>query len=390
MQSHVTLSATFRVLQLPASGALLFQPRVTAAELTEPVTAQGGAVVSPPALPATLRSSDGSVTVTLPPAATDRALTLRHGVTPVRDLPPPANAARGFAPFYLDATDDQGAEVETFQDPLEIAVRYSPEQLAVLGIAEANLHLFWFDPAGASETQARSEPAGAWTPLPTRIDSSTGIASAKVDHFSTFALSNGVSSSEVYVPQLQGFQVAGFTGAATYSLPIQLPSGPAAFAPQLALQYSSTATDGSNGAREHWQAPSTGKGWSLQGAGAIARNRNLAGSAWDHFTIVLGGRSFDIVRGHLLPGYSDYFDRALDHWSWHAVDENFTRVRALSDGTWQVWTPDGTRYDFTQQLVENTGNAELGTNSSEVYQWLLTQTTDTHANRITYAYQVLT
>src|SRR5262249_9064670 len=47
-----------------------------------------------------------------------------------------------------------------------------------------------------------------------------------------------------------------------------------------------------------------------------------------------------------------------------------------------VWSKDGTRYDFTQPLWTD------DTQERFVYKWLLTQVSDTHGNKIVYAYQV--
>lgn len=60
---------------------------------------------------------------------------------------------------------------------------------------------------------------------------------ATIDHFSTFSLGNGVSPSAVFVPTLQGFQVGMYTGAASASVPLVVPKGPAGIAPDLSLSY---------------------------------------------------------------------------------------------------------------------------------------------------------
>jgi hypothetical protein len=145
--------------------------------------------------------------------------------------------------FFLDATDAQGAAVRTFDAPLTISVSYTPEQLAAAGLSEANLALFYYD-----EAQAQ------WLPVPTQVNSAQHTAVASVDHFTPFQLSDGSEASAAYVPTLQGFQVGLFTGAANYSIPIDVPAAAGGMKPDVSLSYSSSATDGSAGTRPKAQA----------------------------------------------------------------------------------------------------------------------------------------
>src|SRR5262249_4375727 len=98
--------------------------------------------------------------------------------------------------------------------------------------------------------------------------------------------------------------------------------------PTLELSYSSSASDGINGERTGWQASWVGKGWSSAPAGAISLNRNLAGVAWDNFSVVFGGHSFDAIRGQLtniaINGHActNYVNDKpfYECWTWHPVD----------------------------------------------------------------------
>ncbi|MCG8347794.1 MAG: hypothetical protein MI924_08455, partial [Chloroflexales bacterium] len=87
-----------------------------------------------------------------------------------------------------------------------------------------------------------------------------------------------------------------------------------------------------------------------------------------------------------LPGYSAT-DKTRWHWPWYAVDENFIKVRALSETHWRVWTTDGTRYDFTQALTWGWLPPQEP-EYTEPYKWLLTAVTDRHNNQIVYDYQI--
>ena len=74
-----------------------------------------------------------------------------------------------------------------------------------------------------------------WLPIPTTIDEHTHIATAVVDHFTPFQLGDGSSPSAAFLPSQQGWQVSTFTGAASYSYPIELPAGPGGLRPSLSL-----------------------------------------------------------------------------------------------------------------------------------------------------------
>lgn len=377
-QIRVTIPAPEGVLAVPGPGT---------------VAPTGGALVRDPALgpasarftpgvAATLRSSDGRVTVTVPGTAFDRPLTLQvdRGRDRVRD------GVRGrptTGPIALTASDDQGAEIHSFVAPLTLSVAYTPEELTAQGLDEATLTLFWVDAA-----------TGDWAALPTELDTSNHVATATVSHFSDFNLSDGSSPSAAYIPSLQGFQVSLLTGAASYSIPIEVPAGPGGLKPALSLSYSSASNDGSGGLRGKLQASWVGRGWSFDPAGSVSYNESAGSSStqWDNFAFTFGGRSFDVVKGALLPGYTDYSDTDITHWSWHATDENFVRVRAntTTNGwySWTAWTPDGTRYDFTEALRWGIESLPGSGADYSTYKWLLKQVTDTHGNKIVYDYVV--
>jgi RHS repeat-associated protein len=389
-QQVVELALSFSVDRMPQGEAVLLSPTLVASNLATPVTITRGAVVlaqpdqpavieAPRGRAAMLVSADGRVTVRLPAAAADQNLRVTHQYLRARGhgrpLPPSEGifGRRSLAAFFLDAATPQGAPVTRFAAPLAITVRYTPEQLLALGIAEADLVLAYYD-----------EQARQWIALPTTIDRAARTATAPVDHFTPFTLSDGSSPSQAFVPTLQGFQVSQFTGAASYSIPITLPQGPAGHTPQVSLDYSSAASDGTNGTRQYWQASWAGKGWSVTTGGSVARVRSAAGDFWDSFTLVLGGQSFDIVRGRPLNGLSyAAAGTAFQNWSWHPVDDSFLQMRFdAGANAWQVWTKDGTRYTFDLPLTTTDTQVDY------VGQWLLTRVTDPHGNLIRYWYQL--
>lgn len=401
--SSTTHAITVRALGVLKGDAAVLQPQASAPDAVAAATTTGGFLVVQRGLGAanatftpgravTLTSRDGRVSLQVPPGLFRRALTLRHrALIDARDdliqqgkrLPPRfVGAHRSVQPFVLDATDAGGADIHQFDVPLTLTVHYTPEQLQALGIREQDLQLYWFD-----------ETARIWQALPTTVDEVAHTASAPLTHFTTLTLSDGSSPSAAYLPSLQGWQVSNFTGAASYRYPIALPSGPAGLAPQIALSYSSAASDGSGGSRPLAQAGWVGKGWSLDGLGYIATNENRGQSdhAWDSYSMVFGEQSFDLVKGKRVDGQVNqvaYKDSVLDHWNWHATDENFTRVIPLNNNgqfSWRAWTPDGMRYDFDQQLRwgENTPTTTYWT-----YKWLLTRIVDPRGNAIVFDYVI--
>jgi uncharacterized repeat protein (TIGR01451 family) len=410
------LTGSLRLVRMPQGNAVLLQPLASADGVTVPAAASGGALATvretgnarfTPGVAATLRSADNRVEVRVPPGAFRRALNLRaRGLaealterqTRGLPLPPPlANGRRVFGPFVLDAADDTGADIHQFDAPLTISVTYTPEQLQAFGIPAGELRLFWFD-----------EAARGWTPLPTSVDTEARTVSAPIDHFSVFTIGDGLSPSTAFIPTLQGFQVSSFTGAASYSELLDVPAGPGGLAPNLELSYSSAASDGTAGERGNWQASWVGKGWSLDPAGSVSLNKSVAGDSWNSFSFVFGGRSFQVTRGQpsgVKPGggactVNDV--TLLECWTWHAVDEQFARVRVSYKGDvtvgtapntatyrtyiWHAWTKDGTRYDFGLNDNQLWWTNDLS--HREVYKWLLVKVTDPHGNKIVYDYQI--
>ena len=108
---------------------------------------------------------------------------------------------------------------------------------------------------------------GIWAPIQSQVDTKGNILNAWVDHFSVFDV-NAQNWEAARLPNLQGFQVAAFTGAATYSFPIQVPPGPGGLQPGLSLSYNSLVVDNASG---YTQASWVGMGWSLE-TGYIQRN----------------------------------------------------------------------------------------------------------------------
>jgi hypothetical protein len=241
-QSLVTVRVDVRISAPLPEHALLLEPRLTASNVPEPIVGVGGAVfrdvgweqeqstVFTPGTTMALTSVDRTITLTIPDKAADQSLTVRvvrldsaradlqaRG----RRLPTTGPLGRGdLDPFVLEARDSRAQDVRRFAAPLTITVQYTPAQLRVRGITPGGLTLFWYD-----------EDVQRWQPLDTTIDTQAQTAQATVNHFTIFALANGLSASAAFVPSLQGFQVSDFTGAATYSYPMTVPTGQGGLTP---------------------------------------------------------------------------------------------------------------------------------------------------------------
>jgi RHS repeat-associated protein len=426
-RGSMTVTATMRLLSIPTGSAVVVRPQVTASGLSIPVYHQSGTLVMPPnlspvtvpftpGLPAILRGLDGRSEIRVPGNAANRALILRHGFQPLpggRVPPDTAGRKKGLGTFYLDATDLLGQEFHEFSAPLTVTLQYTPEQLQALGIAEGDLTLFWFD---------ESQPdGGKWVPITTNVDPETNTVTATVTHFSAFQFSDGSSPSSAYIPSLEGWQVGLYTGNVSYQYPIDVPAGPAGIKPNVALSYDSAATDGKSGERRLQQSSWVGQGWSLD-SGYVALNK-LPGEDTQsrYYSLVFNGQSFDLVRGaeradRVCEPYKPCPDiKNPSHWDWRPTNESFIKVKVERNGDsfegppgrggfryiganyvrtplqrfkWQVWTKDGTRFDFEEDMWQgyalDCGSSR--SNFTEAYKWHMTRVEDSHGNRINYSY----
>ena len=133
-------------------------------------------------------------------------------------------------PFEIVAQGQETkAEVRSFSKPITIEVSY--DEQTIRG-SEADLSLFWYDTASQE-----------WRPLLGRVDTNANVIIAQTNHLTSFAF-DVQSWQASHLPTLEGFQVSNFTGAATYSMPLEVPTGPGGLQPDLTLSYSSQIVDG--------------------------------------------------------------------------------------------------------------------------------------------------
>lgn len=257
------MTAQVRVVRLPDGAALVATAAAIGANSPRQ-TVTGGALVAArppdgrgatarfvPGQRAVLDRSNERIKVTMSGGAARQPLSLRARTVLERRLERPAlghipalnHGRQGIATYFLDATTDADTAVHDFAAPVTITLAYTPEQVTALGLAEADLTIFWLD-----------ESLNQWIPQPTVVDPIARTVTTVVTHFSAYQLGDGSKPSDAFIPSLQGWQVGMYTGGVSYSYPIEVPAGPAGVKPALDLSYSSSASDGAGGTRLKQQA----------------------------------------------------------------------------------------------------------------------------------------
>jgi RHS repeat-associated protein len=417
-KTSLTLTASLKLTSVPPGEALLAQVKVTAKELSLPLQTESGLLVIDrtiekatgdadftPGATSILRSPDKKIEVKFPDRGHNADLKLHFKPKALKldelkasgGLVPPQKIGRGktgFGTFFLEANDKQNKEVKKFAAPLTITLHYTPQQLRALGINENDLSAFWFDEAYTSKRSDGTTQQGRWVALDTKIDPISMTASTTVDHFSSYTFSDGTAASAAYIPSLQGWQESLYTGAGSYSYPMEVPSGPGGIKPDLNLSYSSAAMDGATGQRRIQTSSWVGRGWSLD-TPTIAHNES-----GDYNNLILNGQTYDLIRGAVVSNNADGSQTI----SWKSANEGFSRVYSREvvhhpeQTTWQVWAKNGTRYDFNdyaQWAWANYGvtcnptcqrNGQGNYTDVNVYKYLVSKIVDTHGNTITYTY----
>ena len=304
-----------------------------------------------------LSAEDGRIEVTFSDDSLPEDVVVNVGA-PVGDDSELPEASLSGQPFEIEAHSEQGQEeLEQFEGEIAIEVDYS--HVEVPEGREHDLHLYWYNPEDQD-----------WYPLPSHADPETQTLTAVTTHFTVFdtALSNWQASR---LPTVDGFQVSGFTGAATYSLPIEVPPGPGGLQPNLALSYNSQVVDQSTA---QTQASWVGMGWSLE-TGSIELNNHgthlSTQKGDDTWMLNVAGMSSTIVK---------------DGGNYYAADENFVKIEYKSTpDTWIVYDKVGNVYSFEKQIKsaydDCTNNLHLTT-----YKWLLTSVKNIHGKELTYTY----
>ncbi|WP_421742687.1 RHS repeat-associated core domain-containing protein [Cellulomonas sp.] len=331
----------------------------------------------------------------------------------------------GVEGLLLRIADPASGEDTTPDAPLEVAVDYSTFEDAFGGGWADRLRLVTL-PECALTTPERAA-CREQTPVASTNDatSSTVTATIASSSMGVMALAAGTSSSSGSfsaspLSPSSSWQVAGQTGAFSWSYPLRVPPSVGGPEPDLALSYSSGAVDGKVASTNN-QSSWIGDGWDLatgfverryvpcaqDAAGAANNATRLTGDlCWqsDNATLALSGHSSELVK-----------DASTS--TWRLKEDDGTRVERLTGGWnddndgeyWKVTTTDGTQYFFgrgqrsaTDATKTNSAwsvpvfgnhpgdpcyNASFAASScTQTWRWNLEYIVDTSGNTLTTTY----
>jgi RHS repeat-associated protein len=348
------------VAALLANGEIVARNNLTLKEQFFDVGKEGGEV----------KALQGRVSVTFPAGAASEGLKVR--IRPPRRSVRPPHLPGGHPFEILAEGQDSRTEVRQFHAPLTIRVNY-PEE-AVRG-DESSLAVFFYD-----------EQTGVWLPMPTDVDPESNLLIAETDHLTLFDF-NAQDWQSAHLPSVDSFQVAPFTGAATYTFPIKLPPGPGGLEPRLILRYNSQVVDG---ASNRTQASWAGMGWSLD-TGFIQRDMNGTSDyeGDDTYTLNIDGSS------HLLLPVPDDPDNDPNTADYRTADESFRRIRHYAAkrhngywedvSYWRVWDKTGATYIFNPGAYYPDFKT-CGVDMLRRWQWPLARVINKFGQELSYEY----
>ncbi len=196
----------------------------------------------------------------------------------------------------------------------------------------------------------------------------------EMDRYSVFPPSDGVyGGSSGYdgncvVGTMPGVINVSATGAATYSIDIQLPPALGAMLPKLAISYNSQSTNGLLG----WS-------WDLFGLSSIERmgqteyhDGKITNVDFINDRYVVDGQRLMSIGDNEYKTEIDNFDKIVSYNGTAASPDHFV-----------VWKSDGTIWEYgttADSKVEPQGN------NGVVLKWLLSKITDRNGNAINYNY----
>jgi len=307
----------------------------------------------------------GKVKVTFPDGALNEAVKVTIGKPSKESLPDEKWSGTAFEITAESNTPAGKMEVSEFSQPVEIQVAYSEAGMT----DESDLMLVWYDPTD-----------GQWKlPLSQRVDKENNLLIAYTNHFTVFDTYNSNWQTAV-TPTLAGFQHSGFTGAASYSMPIKVPAGPGGFQPSVTLSYSSSVVDN---ASSDTQASWVGMGWSLTTSYIERNGHGTNGLLDDTFQLNLNGMSVE-----LLPGTDGKYHSSNENF--YKVEYNLAPSYDEQQSTWTISDKTGNKYYFehrTNYLYAQ--NCENGYDLIPyVWRWSLTRVVNAHGQEMEYSYQV--
>ena len=194
------------------------------------------------------------------------------------------------------------------------------------------------------------------------------FASAILALFLFFPLFANAQPQELWQQQGAGFDPDLFSGASTYSVPIELPPGRNGMQPSVGLSYSSLNQDDSS---------MLGAGWDL-GQNRIVR-RPLT-SIQDQYAD--GGFALELSGSQqpledILLSSGEYGTYGAD------VEGAFMEIEFHTNDSWTVTTKEGTEMTFGSAAAARLDNPS---DATQMYAWYLEEIRDQNDNVVTYTY----
>lgn len=195
----------------------------------------------------------------------------------------------------------------------------------------------------------------------------------EIDRYSVFPPTEGVYGGndigeDCVVGSLPGTINVSNTGAATYSIDIQMPSALGSMAPKLALSYNSQAADGIMG----WS-------WDLLGLSSIERvgqteyhDGRTTNVDFVNDRYAIDGNRLMNIGGNEYKTEIDNLDKIVS-----------SSVNVKNPGYFVVWKSDGTIWEYG---TTEDSKIETQTDGNVVLKWLVSKITDRNGNAITYHY----
>ncbi|WP_204753891.1 RHS repeat-associated core domain-containing protein [Herpetosiphon giganteus] len=371
-----------------SAGAIIATATVNSPQMAQPIASNSGFVLIPNIAernPNPTTSADGRV-VLAESKAVNPTWTMTTDVSTVHPT------QRGLAPVVVSSSLQSRGAVKI---PTTLVWNYTDAQLTALGIDAADLTLYHY-----------VAEQNRWEVVASDLDLVKRQVTARIAAQGPYQLGDGSTPAEAFLPSLQAWQTSLFTGAATSSYPIDVPAGPAGIKPNIALSYNSTSSDGRSGMRAKQQAGWVGRDWSLD-SGSISANvisvNPATANIINYYSLSVNGIASDLMRGDALIANPQMSNPT--HWAWRMTDESFAKVQVAANGvstssrggfvngqaqaryTWTIWSKDGTRYEFQDDLWWGWNDCSISNKLRlETYKWMLTRTVDPHGNSINYSY----
>ncbi|TAK66952.1 MAG: hypothetical protein EPO22_03370, partial [Dehalococcoidia bacterium] len=326
-----------------------------------------------------IASKDGRVDIEFPAGAVAELVDVTITRKNNGDYNAPSPDRPSVAVWDLRATSSKtAADVHKFAKPLTVTIRFSSDDME--GLDARNLMLWTFDDAAAT-----------WLPVAAQVDARSRTLVAATDHFTVYQ----ATSSELVdtAPLLDGKNVDLHSGAASFSLPLQLPPGRGGLTPPLNLSYSSARVG-------EMRTYAAGTSW--VGAGWDLDVPNIQFQIEPHQLAPQQHRAFlslGSVGGEMMQPLNQPTDPDGSGYIWYLRDNPGVKIRSApgcgSDcsGPWTVWDQNGTKYVFGDSDAMHSSFVRFyredqggGTRYIRSYRMDVQYIQDVYGNRIDFTY----